>query len=1487
MGWIRLAAAFLAMSVLTAGPRVQAQTGTPLSDVFDQFFRFPDPERKVVFEEVPGETIDLFSGNLSLIQRDLVLPGKAGLDFAVTRTYGSKIWGRSDLLAMEPLLAEKEHSVLGYGWSFHMGRLRSPNAITPVEGCGGEFPVFEAPDGSARVFYPVPGNNKVFRSKDFWRMELDCTSLGGPGMGACVWSDAGVRYELSNSNQFFVGVTPVWPVSRIVDRFGNRIGVDYLSQTGAVCSVTDTYGRTITFAYTDVNGMPATRRPGDGLLYLGTMTANGNTWTYVYTTYTPTQTGGVGLLPLPGPRRFLTEVRPPVGPPYYYTYAYDKPVTQNQYALTSVTYPAGGNTTYAYSPVSFFTGLDTVPFSVVTQRTVAGRAVTPATWTYAYVSPGPPPQGEDPEDYLHVGTVVRPDGVQEQHKLIGFGFVAGMNQNNYTYAVGLPVQVLRGNVEAEARSWDPNQVPLISWAPFSAPAYSSNCGAHLVWDQAVFIPVMTERGIWRDAEGAGEWGAEFVTTFEDFDAYGQAKTVKELGDQGAGSLARVTTWTYLSVPTEGDATLNLVRGIPLTQHVCVGNGCIDPGYACQGRDCYDNSWSYKPEFHYVLGSESKSGVTTTFDYHRADPEGPGNLKSITSALGQTLTATGYADVPGGVGGGTPTVIDMNAAFRILRTQSWEGRVTSETDGRHYTTSYDYDAIGRIKTLTPPAPNLASTYTYPNGWTVRLDRGAYYEEGTLDGLGRVTSLVTSVGLKQTKAYDTMGRTSFTSYPWDDREVGVKLEFDGLGRVLTERRGYRPATASCETPGACKVTNVYRWNCVATTVERGIDDAPTTWGCKMSLGNPDEGRLTQLWDAENHYWEYSYTAAGKLASVFAPLAQADRLYRYDDRQYLTSETSGETATIVYGRNALGQMTSRSDERPVTTTYDYHEDPLSRLRKTWYQAGTPDDARTDYDNANNLWRVSSANGGAFEYLYDELNRPLTQTWAYEGRPPYTTAYHYDDAGCRDSMTYPSGATLTMTCDSANRPTSVTLQAGGAATTIINNVTYHPSGHVKAMTYGNGTTTSVQQDDRTRVATVSVTPPGVLELSYAYDGADNLTTLVNSVSGSVQTMMYDNLDRMLTSIAPSQWGTAVYDYDAVGNRILNSVGSYTTTYTYDPTTNRLASATGGLAPLMTMKLAWDPAGHLASTSDGTTYRYDGQGRRIMKSGPDRTTLYHYDAAGRVIAETLRDGTKLRDYIYFGNALVAVNGCVSGDTPPCTETQWYHTDALGSPQARTDLSGTVVARVDYNAWGEPWGSVGVAGDRQYNGRILRPGNWFPRLRRANVLVADREVHQPRYRSRPCGEPCVAEQVQLRLEQPVQVRGSRWTNTAGNRNRCLGGRHSRRDHRVPARRRRRNRRGRGDRGAGRPCHPGWSSRGCGARDGWRSRDWGGHRGQGQRSPHHEHGIGWRCRRDAGCTGYAGNKQDGVGRRRRRRAPDRRGEPESGATSRTDSLSGRE
>jgi hypothetical protein len=541
------------------------------SDVFDQFFRYTEAEHKEFYDGMPDETIDPFSGTLHIVQTDVALPGKAGLDLRIVRSYSSKIWGRTDEAPdLQSLLAENDRSLLGYGWSFHMGRIKNPNASgQPTSPCSADYPLVEMQDGSARVFYRVSASNpNLYASRDYWRMEKNCSFLGGGGQGSCVWSNTGIRYEFS-SNQGssytagFAGVL-VWPASAIVDPHGNRISITYAQDhSGAISSITDTYNRVISFTYK--GGSDGTR--------LDTMTVGSNTYQY---NYTPYQTIGGGS------RRFLTEVVPPAGPSFKYGYAISASVSQNQYGLNSITYPHGGVAGYIYKSTGFFSGVGPpVAFAAVDTKTVTDRGGAPmGSWTYTYSAPN---------TGMNTTTIKRPDGrggtTNDVYTMFGFGSVA----SGRVWKVGLTQQISRGGgAEVETLTWDGRLGSPVAASLYSAPGYATCAGPAPLVDNVVYAPALARRDVQRD-------GTTYSTVYSNWDAYGQPQTVNE-----SGQLSRTTTWTYFSQPTDASGqTLNLLRDRPLTEQVCVSG------------ECFTNSWTYRGP-GYAKDSETRSGVTTTF-----------------------------------------------------------------------------------------------------------------------------------------------------------------------------------------------------------------------------------------------------------------------------------------------------------------------------------------------------------------------------------------------------------------------------------------------------------------------------------------------------------------------------------------------------------------------------------------------------------------------------------------------------------------------------------------------------------------------------------------------------------------------------------------------------------------------------------------------------------------------------------------------------------
>jgi hypothetical protein len=134
------------------------------------------------YSSLPEESVDLFTGNVTLRYLDYRLPGPNGLDVEIWRVYNSKI-----LQDQSGGVKADHKSWVGIGWTMHMGRVHNYDTTTPI---------IEFPDGRWETTYPdryYPLHQKKNITRDFLRYEtwfhaclpfLECLLLSRqPSMG--------------------------------------------------------------------------------------------------------------------------------------------------------------------------------------------------------------------------------------------------------------------------------------------------------------------------------------------------------------------------------------------------------------------------------------------------------------------------------------------------------------------------------------------------------------------------------------------------------------------------------------------------------------------------------------------------------------------------------------------------------------------------------------------------------------------------------------------------------------------------------------------------------------------------------------------------------------------------------------------------------------------------------------------------------------------------------------------------------------------------------------------------------------------------------------------------------------------------------------------------------------------------------------------------------------------------------------------------------
>lgn len=1130
-----------------------------------------------------SENVDPFSGNLSVVQTDIHLPGNGGLDLNIVRSYKSSIWGRRTGVTSPGFLLQYEPSSVGVGWSMHMGILRNPR------GNGGNNnvwlpnnPVFELPDGSQQVFFKDKNNTANFISKDFWTMTV--SSIGTQDVYTITAPD-GIVYtaELGTGNGGYTlyGNRLIAQVTSIRNAAGNAtILVSYnkidVDKNYYIKTITDSVGRVLTFNYYESIYY-------DGNYMLENITLNSKIFKY---TYTPIKHNNTNFY-------YLETFKPPVINAW--SYEYDNLV--NTYQMTKIKFPTGGKISYGYDNTVFAVGTTTTSFRVVTSKKTSGTGITEGTWNYAYSS------------YISGGsanvTTITAPGVTETHSFYGWGNTG----NGNVWKVGLPMsKVYSGDfTKTESYTWDKGTQ--ISDDVLSSASWAGSSGT--VSDSDIYVPFLSAKSIIRDGK---TYSTAYTYSYTDtdnnqkIDTYGNPHMITESGDlSGAVRESKLSYWTNTSK--------NIVKGKPLTEIV------TDTAGKFTGSS--KSAWEYDENSGNVT-KITKDGVTTTYDYDTLHGN-KGNLYSVKDANDHIKT---YQWSNGRISKET-NAIDSS----ICRTINSNGTIADEKDGRStdctsddYKTTFDYDELLRLTKITPPAGNpTVITYPNPDGSIRNETRGGYSTIHTFDGFGRPSGSSDSKGVTTTIAY-----TPYGTKDYEDTNIGDKISYDYFGRVKQILHKDTPNTSITYTYGTSTANEL-------TITDEKPKNTKLTY---TVFGNPDEKYLMSVYDAEEKTTTYTRNIQGNLTSITQGISGAfTRSFGYHTtyKNFLVSETNPETGTINYERDKVGNMTSKTYPSTLKTSYTY--DKINRL--TGITAGSSSTIGFGYDKANN--RISmDYPGGSADYVYDSINRMTQKAESIDGYS-YTTVFDYDGNDNLEQITYPSGRKVSYTYNPFNEVTSIT-GFGSSVTSVEHYTDGTYRGMLQSYILPHGTTTFTYNS---RNLTTAIDAGSALDVSYAYDTRGNTTSYTNGFFDSQSFDYDNlNRLISFRSASWNNYGSFGYDdtgnrsskavgskytsYSYANNRVSSTSGAESATYTY----NTKGLLTGG-----SHTLSYDNFDNLASVIAGTTtlasFAYDGDGQRVSKTTNGKKSIYHYDLGGRTLSED-DSSNQIVDYIYLEGKLIA-----------------------------------------------------------------------------------------------------------------------------------------------------------------------------------------------------------------------------------------------------------
>jgi RHS repeat-associated protein len=447
-----------------------------------------------------------------------------------------------------------------------------------------------------------------------------------------------------------------------------------------------------------------------------------------------------------------------------------------------------------------------------------------------------------------------------------------------------------------------------------------------------------------------------------------------------------------------------------------------------------------------------------------------------------------------------------------------GLVTDVTNPRGSTlsTTYDLENLYPATVSNELGHSISYEYEYGTGQvTSQTNANGYTSEMTYDGLGR--ALTVSVPDPSTGTTSLLTSTSYTdssfpNYSTNTTTVdGIDMEtrnyLDGFGRVFQQWIPTENATPT--------ITNT--WYDELGQIE--YQSLPYTSSSASYTGRDSSQERTQ----------FTYDPLGRVLTETAPVGTTSS--SYDDWEQTTIDPNGINKTYYY--DAYTRLI-QVDEENTGSTYE---------------------TNYNYDELNNLTKITDAQGNERNFTYDSLSRKASQEDLHDTVGTYGTwEYTYDENGNILTQTDPSAQVIAWTYDELDRITGEDWEDSGS-----DEITYV----FDTASNGIGLISNISGSD--------------FDFSYSYDAQGNLNTEVKTINANDYTTetSYDLLSRVSEVIYPDSALTVNTTYNSAGqietitkdgsDTIVsnmdyspmgqNSLAEYgngtTTTNTYDPSEN------------------------------------------------------------------------------------------------------------------------------------------------------------------------------------------------------------------------------------------------------------------------------------------------------------------------------------------------
>jgi RHS repeat-associated protein len=606
-----------------------------------------------------------------------------------------------------------------------------------------------------------------------------------------------------------------------------------------------------------------------------------------------------------------------------------------------------------------------------------------------------------------------------------------------------------------------------------------------------------------------------------------------------------------------------------------------------------------------------------------------------------------------------------------------GQLLSVTDALNHTVGYEYDAQGYLQRIVNPLLRTQASFTY-------------------DPVGRIATTTDDSGYTLAYTYDDINRVTKITYP------------DTTTHTFT----YDKLDLEYETDRLNRTTH-YQHNALR--------------------------QLTQITDALNQITKYAWCDCGSLESLTDALNNVTT-FTHDVQGRLTHKRYADNKGIDYTyENTTSRLKTRTDAQGQTTQYRYAKDDATTEILYNNSQNPTADRHFVYDSVYPRMIAFDNGQGQTNLSYIPAGQPGAGKLAEEATPD---GYHIDRS--YDALGRLQGTDV-VDLNNQSHPSALSYDE---LSRLVQNVTElgpflysydHDSPRLSQLLYPNQTQTQYTYFDALgdlRLKTLDHLNPSNTLLaghSYQYDAEGQIRQWQRIGSESImEAFSYDVIGQLLQvdvltaggkraipavpggkgqPAAPAMppkkqngiTAAFAYGYDAVGNRIQETVGTQTTAATYN-----------GLNQLQTNgsdSYSHDDDGNQSERHSATlgshSYLWDAENRLVViedLNNPATRSDLAYDAIGRRIGiKDQNNGTTTKDarLIYCDASLCAEQDNLSnsftryyGDGAAIDgEGVYYHRDHLSSVRAATDAGGAVKAGFAYDPYGRRTVLSGNAND--------------------------------------------------------------------------------------------------------------------------------------------------------------------------------------------------